>query len=160
MAKGKGLSPMDCAMSYLTARDRTVYEMQTYLDGKDYGEADVEATIARLKELGLLDDRRFAEQFVKTRLATKPLSRSHLYRQLAEHHIDKEIIAETLSELPDETELENAVAVAEKFARQFASLEPEKRKQRVLSRLQSRGYGYDACFKALDAALANLEDEA
>ena len=160
MAKGKGLSPMDYAMSYLTARDRTVFEMQTYLDGKEFGEADVEATVGRLQELGLLNDRRFAAQFVQTRLATKPLSRAHLYRQLAEHHIDKEIIVEALAELPDETELENAVAVAEKFARQFAALEPEKRRQRILSRLQARGYGYDVCYKALDRALAALEEEA
>ena len=71
----KPLSPMEYAMKYLTAKDRTVSEMQTYLDGKDFGEADVDATIARLMELGLLNDARYAQRFVETRLATKPISK-------------------------------------------------------------------------------------
>ena len=147
-----GLSPMDCALSYLTARDRTVREMQQYLDKKDYGEADVDAAIERLKELGLLDDRRFAERFIKTRLASKPLSRAHLYRQLMEHGIDAAIVSETLDALTDDGELENALAVARKFYRQFTSLEPEKRRQRVLMRLQSRGFGYEMSQKAFSMA--------
>lgn len=148
----QGLSPMDCALSYLTARDRTVREMQRHLDQKEYGEADVDAVIERLIELGLLNDRRYAEQFVATRLKTKPLSRAHLYRQLTEHGIDAAIVSETLDALADDGELENALAVARKFYRQFASLEPEKRRQRVLMRLQARGFGYDTCQKAFSIA--------
>ena len=74
----KALSPMEYAMKYLTARDRTVSEMQAYLDAKEFGEADVDATVARLMELGLLDDGRYAKRFVETRLASKPISRRHL----------------------------------------------------------------------------------
>ncbi len=160
MAKGtQGLSPMDYALSYLTARDRTVYEMQTYLDGKAFGEADIDATIARLIELGLLDDRRFAEQFVKTRLASKPLSRSHLYRQLTEHHIAKDIVLEALESVPEETELDNALMIAQKYTRQFRSLEPEKRRMRVLSRLQARGFGADVSYKVLRMAEDGLSEE-
>ena len=55
---GASMSPMDHALKYLAVKDRTVSEMQTYLDGRDFGEADVDATVERLKELGLLDDRR------------------------------------------------------------------------------------------------------
>ena len=67
------MSPMDYAMKYLTAKDRTVSEMQAYLDEKDFGEADVDATVARLTELGLLNDARYAQRFVETRTASKPI---------------------------------------------------------------------------------------
>ncbi len=152
------MSPMDYAMKYLALKDRTVSEMQTYLDGKDFGEADVDATVERLKELGLLDDRRYAQRYVETRLATKPVSQRHLYEQMKGHGIPEEDIREAMELTDDDAERENALAVARKFARQFAELEPEKRRMRVLSRLQARGYSYDVSRQALETALSE-EDE-
>ncbi len=145
---------MDCAMRYLTARDRTVSEMQTFLDGKEYGEADVDATIARLSELGLLDDRRYAKRFVETRLASKPISRRHLFEQLKGHGLSDADIDEALALVEEETERENALAVAQKFARQFSGLEPEKRRERVLLRLEARGFSYDVSRSAAEIALS------
>ena len=156
----KRRSPMDHALGYLAARDRTVWEMQAYLDKQEFGEADVDATIDRLKELGLLDDRRYAKRFVRTRLASKPVSRAHLYRQLLEHRIERVWIDEALSEIHIDAELENASAVAAKFWRQFRALEPELRRQRVLSHLQARGFGYEISQKALASAQSESEEEA
>ena len=152
-------SPMDLAMRYLTARDRTVSEMQAYLDEKDFGEADVDAAIERLKELGLLDDRRFAQRFVETRLAAKPVSRRHLREQMKGHGLSDADIEAALEFATEETEAENARQIAYKFARQFASLEPEKRRERVLSRLQARGYAYDVSRRAAEEALSEVENE-
>ena len=152
------MSPMDYAMKYLTVKDRTVSEMQAYLDEKDFGEADVDATVKRLKELGLLDDRRYAQRYVETRLNTKPISRRHLYEQLKGHGVPEAFIREAMELADPENERENALAVARKFARQFASLEPEKRRMRVLSRLQARGYSYDVSRQAAETALSE-EDE-
>lgn len=150
----EALSPMDHAMKYLTAKDRTVSEMQTFLDGKEYGEADVDATVERLKELGLLDDRRYAIRFVETRLATKPVSRRHLYEQMKGHGLDEEDIRAAMEKLEPDDERENALSVARKFARQFAALEPDKRRMRVMSRLQARGFGYDDARAAAETALS------
>ena len=148
------MSPMDYAMKYLTAKDRTVSEMQAYLDEKDFGEADVDATIARLQELGLLDDRRYAQRFVETRLASKPVSRRHLYEQMKGHGISEEYIREAMELADSDTERENALSIARKFVRQFADLEPEKRRARVLNRLEARGYSYDTARNALEEALS------
>lgn len=153
-----GLSPMDCALHYLTARDRSEYEMREYLDGMQYGEADVEQTIDRLKELSLIDDAAYAEKFVRSRLATKPISRSHLWRQLIEHHIDESTVREALDAIPEGSEQSNALAIAEKYYRQLCNLEPEMRRKRVLARLQSRGFGYDCSLQALRAIEAAEED--
>ena len=148
------MSPMDYAMKYLTAKDRTVSEMQAYLDEKDFGEADVDATVARLQELGLLDDRRYAQRFVETRLASKPVSRRHLYEQMKGHGIPEEYIREAMELADSDTERENALSIARKFVRQFADLEPEKRRARVLNRLEARGYSYDTARNALEEALS------
>ncbi len=153
----KSLSPMEYAMKYLTIKDRTVFEMQRYLDGKEFGEADVDATVARLVALGLLNDARYAQRFVETRLASKPVSRRHLYEQMKTHGLSDEDIQAALGSVEADDELENARTIAEKFARQFASLEPEKRRERVLSRLIARGYSYDVSRRALEDALSGEE---
>lgn len=147
------LSPMDHAMKYLTTKDRTVSEMQTYLDTKEFGEADIDACIERLKELGLLDDRRYARRFVETRLATKPVSKRHLKEQLIGHGLSDEDIRAALELADDDAEEENALSVAKKFARQFSALEPEKKRERLFSRLQARGYSYDVSKRAVELAL-------
>lgn len=152
--KSQNASPMDCALRYLTTRDRTVSEMQTYLDSKEFGEADVDAAIERLLALGLLDDARYAKRFVETRLATKPVSKRHLYEQLRGHGLSETDIRAALSSVDDDTEAENALAVAQKYARQFRALEPQKRRERVLGRLEARGYAYDVAKKAAEQALS------
>ena len=151
-------SPMEYAMNYLTAKDRTVSEMQSHLDDADFGEADVDACIERLKDLGLLDDRRYAIRFVETRLATKPVSKRHLYEQLKGHGLSEEDIRAAIELADADTEAENALSVARKFARQFSSLEPEKRRERIYSRLQARGYSYDVSRRAVETAL--MEEDA
>ena len=145
---------MEYAMKYLALKDRTVKEMQTYLDGKDFGEADVDATVSRLLELGLLNDARYAQRFAETRTASKPISRRYLREQMKGHGLGEADIEAAMESLDAEDETENARIVAEKFARQFQLLEPQKRRERVLSRLISRGFSYDTARKALEAALA------
>lgn len=152
-------SPMDAALKYLTARMCTVGEMQTYLDGLDYGEADVDAAIARLKELGLLDDGQFAREFVRTRLNTKPLSRGHLVRQLREHKLPQEAIDEAMESLPQYIDRENAQKVAEKYFRQAKGLPEKERRQRVLRRLMSRGFSMEDSLRAYEAIKAEVSDE-
>ena len=154
----KTLSPMEYAMKYLTTKDRTVSEMQTYLDTKEFGEADIDATVARLIELGLLDDARYARRFAETRLAAKPISRRHLWEQMKGHGLSDADIEAALQTVGAEDESENARAVAEKFFRQFRNLEPEKCRERVLSRLIARGFSYEVSRKAYENAL-NGEDE-
>lgn len=149
---------MDYAMKYLTLKDRTVSEVQSYLDGKEFGEADVDATVERLKELGLLNDTRYAQRFVETRLSTKPVSIRRLREQMKGHGLSDADIEAALDSLDAESEEANAKAVALKFVRQFRTLDPEKRRERVLSRLIARGYAYDTARKAYETALS-AEDE-
>ena len=154
----KSLSPMEYAMKYLAIKDRSVAEMQTYLDGRDFGDADVDATVARLLELRLLDDARYAQRFVETRTASKPISRRHLREQLKSHGIADADIEAAMESVEDADEADNARIVAEKFARQFSDLEPGKRRERVLSRLIARGFSYDTARKAYEAALSEEEE--
>lgn len=155
--KGGASSPMDAALSYLSPKARTVREVEENLDSLDYAEYDVYSTVERLKELGYLDDEKYARDFIATRRATKPVSKRKLCEQLMAHKLGRDTVESALSELGDDDELSNAVGIAEKYARQFGSLEPDERRERVMKRLMGRGYDYDVCRAAADAALSGEE---
>ena len=151
-SKPADMSPMDAALSYLTARMRTVREVEDKLDDLQYGEGDILATVERLKELGLLNDEAYAREFVRSRLATKPVSRQKLYLDLRAHKLPEELIEAALDELPEETEADNALEVAKKFWRQMSALEEPVRRERVLRRLMSRGFSTEASLAAIREA--------
>ena len=140
---------MDAALAYLTDRMRTVREVEDRLDDLQYGEGDILATISRLKELNLLNDEAYAREFVRSRLATKPVSRQKLYLDLRTHRVPEECIEAALNELPRETEADNALEVARKFWRQMSALEDNVRRERVLRRLMSRGFSTEASLAAI-----------
>ena len=154
----KAASPMDAALKYLGYRARTVREMERYLDTCEYGEVEVMETVDRLQSLGLLDDRAFAEEFVRTRLASKPVSRAHLREQLYAHELPRELIDEALSDVPDDTEEDNASSIARKYLRQLASLPEKERDERVLKRILSRGYPFDMARAVLERVKAEAAE--
>jgi regulatory protein len=150
-------SPMDAALSFLTERMRTVREVEDKLDDLQYGEGDILTTVERLKELNLLNDAEYAREFVRSRLATKPVSRQKLYMDLRRHYVPEELIEAALTELPEETETDNAWEVAQKYWRQMSALEEPVRRERVLRRLMSRGFSAEASLAAIRRA-AEEED--
>lgn len=146
------VSAMDRAMSYLTSRDRTKKEMFLYLKEKGFDSLEISSVIERLEDLGLINDEKYAEGFVRSRLASKPHSKNSLYRQLMAHQVPESIIGSVLDDIPEDSDYENALSVAVKFCRQFRDLDPELRRRRVLTRLQSRGFSYEVSRKAFETA--------
>ncbi|HOG00010.1 MAG: Regulatory protein RecX [Firmicutes bacterium ADurb.Bin248] len=162
MAK-RDASPMDAALAYLAAKPRTAREVAQKLDSLEFGEGDVDQTVARLAELGLVDDARYAEEFVASRLATKPVSRAKLRGQLYSHRLAAEHVEAALAAVDDAAEAENALLVAGKYARRFAELEEEERKRRVMRRLVGRGFSFGASKAAIEKLFGDaqgLEDAA
>lgn len=154
----QGRSAYDTALDYLTSKDRTVREIENRLDEGNFSETEISDTVEKLKKCGLIDDARYAHNFVESRLNTKPVSKQKLRMQLAGHFIDASLIDEALQEVSDETEYRNAAAVADKYYRQFSDLDEEERIRRVGKRLISRGYTYDCIKKILEELPVRNED--
>ena len=152
-----GRTPMDAALRFL-ARARTIRELERHLDACEYGEVEVYDTVERLKDLGLLNDTAYAEDFVRTRLATKPVSRAHLREQLLSHETDLDAIEQALLAVDDETQQKSAVSTAEKYARQYSNLAEEERNEMVIRRLLARGYSYDDARAALAEATGERDE--
>lgn len=133
--------PMDAALKFLTPKPRTIRETELYLDKCQFGEFEVYSVIERLKEMGYLDDKAYADEFIRSRLATKPISRRKLREQLTGHQLDNDIINEALAYVSDEIELENAMLIAQKLDANMTGYNDDKF-ERIAKRLISRGFDY------------------
>ena len=157
--RGRGIGAYDEALDFLTPKARTVREMENHLDDCDYSEIEVMQTVEKLRAAGLLDDEKYAANFIESRLNTKPVSRRKLQEQLSGHLIPEEIIETALEAVGSDTELANARSVAEKYFRQFSSLELSERLRRVGLRLTSRGYSFEDIKTVLTELTDDLPDE-
>lgn len=145
-------TPMDTALRFLAVRARTVREVERHLDDHQFGEIEVQQVIDRLLELNYLDDAAYAEEFIRTRLASKPLSRNKLKEQLLQHEIPLVVINKSLAVINDDQEREHALLIAKKYARQLSRYEPEELRERLMQRLAGRGFGYDESRRAIEEA--------
>ena len=151
-----GVGAYDAALKYLTPKARTVREVEMKLDEGNYSEGEIMMTIERLTDAGLLDDEKYARDFVESRLAAKPISKFRLSEQLRGHFVPQSIIEEVLSEVDEATESANAADIAAKFLRQFAGVEDEEEKlRRVYTRLRTRGFDHDTIMAAIRSAVEN-----
>lgn len=106
---------MKRAFNLLSAKPRSLAELRTRLLEKNWAEAEVvDRAIARLQELGYLNDQQYAEQFANSRLTTKSIGRSRLRRDLQRKKLAPTVINQALenvySEQGEEELLEKAIA--------------------------------------------------
>nr|WP_228489359.1 regulatory protein RecX [Raineyella fluvialis] len=98
------------------------------------------AVLDRLTDVGLVDDRGFAEAWVASRQDHKHLSRLALREELVKKRVDRWIIDEVLSAVDTEQEYAAASALATRKARSMTGLAPEVRRRRLAGALARRGF--------------------
>jgi regulatory protein len=92
---------LNAAARFLEVRSRSVHEVRRHLTAAAFPPALVEGAIARLLELGMLDDRAFAMAWVESRDRARPRGQTALRRELALKGIDRETVAAILAERDD-----------------------------------------------------------
>jgi regulatory protein len=132
----------DCytaALRILNYRFNSEHELRRKLAAKDFDEETIDATVARLREEKWLDDARFAEAFVRTRMR-KRVGQLRIRRELIAAGIDDDVAAVALrSNRDDEGEREAALAIARKRAARLDLSTPEDR-NKLTGYLLRQGY--------------------
>jgi regulatory protein len=140
------------ALRFLQARPRSVAEVRERLQRKQFAAPLIEHTIARLSDMGMLDDNAFARFWVENRNACRPRGPQALRNELYRKGIDRAVIDATLQ---DETltggEHERALLLARGVLAKYASAPDRITFQRRMGGyLQRRGFGYDTIRPILD----------
>ncbi|MCP4231276.1 MAG: regulatory protein RecX [bacterium] len=134
----------------LGRRYYSVEEIDRKLRKKGYEDEISEAIIGLLKEEGRLDDRRFAEAWVRDRINFKPRGHALLARELWQRGINRKIIEKVLDEEypDDETELAHRAIASKK--RLYLTLQRETGIRRAKGFLVRRGFGYGTARRVVD----------
>jgi len=139
------------AVRALTRRPHARRDLGRKLVRKQHPPEAVEAALERLEARGLIDDRRFAEQYAAVR-ATRGRGPARLVKDLLAQGVDAGVAEQSVRRaLEDEgltPEIE-ARAVAAKRVRQLADLPPMVRKRRLLAFLARRGYAGAAALEVV-----------
>jgi len=141
----------------LTARARTRSELAAQLTKRGYPDEVGERVLDRLADVGLVDDRDFAEQWVRSRRINAGKGKRALASELRTKGIDDELIADALADIDASAERTRAEQlVADKLRRERLSDDTDDTKvaRRLVAMLARRGYGQSMAFDVVKVALA------
>ena len=152
---------LEAAARFLEARSRSVAEVRRRLGRAGYRSELVDGAIARLTELGMLDDAAFGRAWVESRDRARPRGEIALRRELAIKGVDRAIVAELLEERrnPDGVasdgigvDLEAARRLLARHDRSLARVvDPRQRRQRGYALLARNGFDPETCRAAAAA---------
>jgi regulatory protein len=145
------------ALKLLTARGYSVRDLGRKLTRRGYPQAEVDATIARLTESGLLDDRRFAEQYARGRIVNDSASPRRVVQLLSRYGIPRAVAESAVQHVIEDEALDpaaNAHTLARKRAAALTGLEPAVARRRLYGYLARRGFDLNDIREAVAAAMA------
>jgi regulatory protein len=138
------------ALRLLNFRERGSAELARRLADDGYPDDVVAATVTRSREIGFLDDRRFADAIARG-LASRGLGRRRMARELEAKGVDEALAAEMLARYCDEDcETERAERMAARFTVRSGADIPG-----VAKRLVAKGFETGVAWAAARKACGN-----
>lgn len=135
------------AFRLLAAKARSVAQLRERLLEKAEPEI-VEQALARLVELGYLNDQEFARSFANSRLSYKPLGRTRLRQDLQRKQLSKQVVEQALETVYTEHNEEALIDRAiEKRLRLKGAPTSREEAKKLFDYLLRRGFSYDLVFK-------------
>jgi regulatory protein len=156
-SESQGEQARALCLRLLTARARTRSELAAQLTKRGYPDDVSERVLDRLANVGLVDDRDFAEQWVRARRVNAGKGKRALASELRTKGIDDELIADALADIDAGAERTRAEQlVADKLRRERLADDTDDTKvaRRLVAMLARRGYGQSMAFDVVKVALA------
>lgn len=148
----------------LTQRARSRAELADALRSRNVPDDAAERVLGRLAEVGLIDDRSFAINFVQAKHAERGLAARELARQLRTKGVGKDTIDDALAGLDEEAEWAAARRLAERKLRSMSGLTSDVQIRRLAGMLARKGYSPYVAFQVVrqvigEAAAEQLDND-
>ena len=134
----------DRCLGLLSRRPRSEKEVRDYLRRKGHEDELSDQVVAKLQGAGLLDDGKFAKEWVNWRMMVRPRSKRRLCMELRQKGIAQEQIDNALTDLSYDAELAQLKELIEKKRTHYDS------EQKLIAYLARQGYNYDMIRSGLD----------
>lgn len=144
--KHQQISIIDQALYLLSHREHSKKELVNKLSAKGNAQEEINSIILRLEDMNYLNDARFAEIFVRSRIS-KPLGKNRILQELIQNGIGSEEAKQTIADAnADWFELAKQLK-ERRFGEETCTDYKEKAKQSRY--LQYRGFDFDQIKYAL-----------
>lgn len=149
------------AFRLLGRRMHSASELRRKLWNKDYEQKLIDEVIQDLKNNDYLNDEDFIREFVAEKTKKKSWSSKKVKSELLKRGIDNKLIDEMLKGKQGDSEIENAIKLANKKYDQLIrkKLEPKELRNKLSAFLFSKGFEYDLIKQVCDGLIKNVEDE-
>lgn len=149
VAEAQRADVYEAALSSLDLCARTRQELRRSLLARGFVSGAVEATLDRLADSGLVDDRRYAERAVEVS-AARPVGVYAVRRKLRAKGVAEEDAEAALGALDDEQQAQAAQAAARSLLRRYAQLSAREGRAKLSQALARRGFSWEAVRAAVD----------
>jgi regulatory protein len=137
---------------------QTGRELRTRLLRKGFDNETIDAALAKLSDVGYLNDERFAELWIENRLAHRPRGKRMLEQELRQKGIDRQIVDETVAGM-DIDDRAAALELARKRLKSVQSLPLDEQKKKLTGILARRGFDYGVIRATLETVLGEQFDD-
>ncbi len=138
----KDLNCQDYALYLLSLRAQSSEMLKQKLERKKYEQKDIAAALARLTELGYVNDEQYAQTFFENLKKYKNFGYYGIKNKLIIKKIPKKSIEKLLKSF--------TVAEEKEIAKRFISQNSRKTREQLARSMQSKGFRSDAIFGILD----------
>lgn len=142
------------ALRQLTMAPRSRAELRAAMDRRAVPPDVAETVLDRLTEVGLVDDRAFAEAWVRSRQSTRGLARRTLVHELRRKGVADEVAASAVDPIDADAEVAAARRLVERRLAATATLAPQVRLRRLTGMLTRKGYSGGLALQVVRQALA------
>lgn len=137
------------AMFSLDLRDHSQREMRKKLSAK-FDENSVNEAVEKLVDLGLINDRRYAENLTRELFERKKYGKNRVKNELFRRGIDSEIINDVIENYENENDTDNVKTIVDIIRKKYYNkLVDEKSRQRVVAALVRLGYSFSDIRQAM-----------
>jgi regulatory protein len=138
------------ALRLIELRPRTVWELKDKLARKAVDKREIKSLTAELEAVGLLNDEKYARDWIENRQHFRPTGIIRLRQELLAKRVDREVVDRAIAEYKETAnEFPAALDLARRKMKLYRKLDKEAVKRRLAGFLARRGYGPDIVSKVL-----------
>jgi regulatory protein len=145
---------MQLGIRFLARRDRTVAQVEQYLASKGASPFQVQQTVRRLSDLSYLNDYAYAQRWVDSRLAVRPMGGEGLKAELQAKGISEalaaRVTAEALRVIDERILAQRALQAAQRHGRRLTS-------SQMVRLLRQRGFSEETIDRMIEESRINQE---
>ena len=136
----------------LSRRDYSISEIRKKLTEKEYSPDEIEIAVMRLADIGLLDDRRFSENYIR---AHPSRGKIRIKYELLRRGINIDLLEEIAGDPNKSSQISQALEVAKTWwlRKNKPDVDKYKLKQQLMAKLSRQGFEYEVIREAIGQLL-------